>query len=165
MIIYYMNFDNLFFSIKHNSKSKINYTDSNNLYIDKNILLKYDKTNLNIKKLKSKNRYSSFIFKLITIEHIIIDDNFVFKIFNIDYNKSVFIRAYYDDNNNLNYHLLNYNQTKICEIEKCKLKYNSIIQNTLSYEMHLKLWDKTPCKKQIFLYNYYLTYISYFFEF
>ena len=162
MIIYYMNFDNLFFSIKHNTKSKINYTDSNNLYIDKNILLKYDKTTLNIKKLK--NKYESFISKLININHTIIGDNFVFKIFNIDYNKSVFIRAYYNDNSNLNYYLLNYNQIKICEIEKCKLKYNSIIQNTVSYEMYLKLSDKTPCEKQIFLCNYYLTFISHFFD-
>jgi hypothetical protein len=117
-----MNFDNLFFSIKYDGKSKINYTDSNNLYIDKNILLKYDKTILNIKKLK--NKYESFISKLININHIIIDDNFVFKIFNIDYNKSVFIRAYYNDNSNLSYYLLNYNQIKICEIEKPYTDFN-----------------------------------------
>ena len=97
--------------------------------------------------------------------NVLIDDtNYLFLIFNIDYNNSYGIRAKYVDNK-LKYYIKksNKNNQNQINIEKCNKNVDILIQNMVSKNMYEKIKNMKYCDRQLFLTNYYLTVILYLF--
>ena len=155
---------NLFFVLEHNIKSILEYKKSD---ID-----------LNTKYMKEYNNYvvqrktiqNSFVKNIIKLKDIQIDDTiYIFKIFNVSVKDSIFIRANKNDQK-LDFYVEYINNRKVeklCDLsdnEIIKKRYNSIIQNQLSYQMFKQIKDKKYCDRQSFLFEYTLKYISYFFD-
>jgi predicted O-methyltransferase YrrM len=157
-----------FFNINFdkNEKIKINFNkkDENIKYNTKI----FEESNNIIDKIKKsdllKNKFVKNIFENFDI--LIDDINYLFLIFNIDYEKSYSIRAKYIDNQ-LKYYIKKINEDNNenqLNIEKNNIKYNTLIQNMVSKDMYEKIKNMKYCDRQLFLTNYYLTVISYLFN-
>ena len=140
----------LFFEIKHNNNSLIQFKKSD-IKFNFDIIKKYDHyTHLykrrNIKDTYWKNKIESVIYLEIN------NKNYLFTIFDININdpKSGYIRADYIDNK------------FIFNIEN--KKYNTLIQNMVSEQMYKYMKDMKYCERENFLYKYTLQYIAYFFD-
>jgi len=146
--------NNLFFELIHNTeKIKIDYKKSN-IKINTTIFENY---NNYIDKIKLE-KFNNFTKKIIKLDEIKFDDTiYLFKIFNINIKNSVFIRANYI-NNKFEYFV---SKTEDNSINSIHEKYDSIIQNVVSSTLYDEIKDSN---RQHFLYEYTLTYISYFFD-
>lgn len=157
---------NLFYKLKINddNKIKIYYTQKYAIDLDdKN----FKKLNNNIDRLKySGVLENKFLNKIYRLDEIKLDNNeliYVWAIFDINYKDSVNIRGHYI-NNKLVLSLFNSKIEKICVLPGNKYKYDLIIQNMVDKDLYDAMKKMKYCDRQIFLKEYYLTYISYFFD-
>ena len=156
---------NLFYKLKiDDDQIKIYYTQKYAIDLEKK---NFEKLNNNIDRLKySGVLENKFLNKIYRLDKISLDDNdmnYILAIFDINYKDSVLIRGHYI-NNKLVLSLFNSNMRKICELPGNKYRYDLIIQNMVDKDLYDAMKKMKYCDRQIFLKEYYLTYISYFFD-
>lgn len=157
-----------FFNINFdkNEKIKINFNkkDENIKYNTKI----FEESNNIINKIKKSDLLKiKFVKNIFENFDVLIDDtNYLFLIFNIDFEKSYGIRAKYIDNQ-LKYYIIKSNEENNenqINIQKCNKNVDILIQNMVSKDMYEKIKNMKYCDRQLFLTNYYLTVISYLFN-
>jgi len=154
----------LFYKLEVNdSKIKIYYTEKYKIDLEKK---NFEKLNNNIDRLKySGVLENKFLNKIYRLDEISLNNEmiYVWAIFDINFKDSVLIRGHYI-NNKLVLYLLNSKLEKICDLPGNKYKYDLIIQNMVDKYLYDAMKKMKYCDRQIFLKEYYLTYISYFFD-
>jgi predicted O-methyltransferase YrrM len=154
-----MNYNNLFFTIYNNKKSKIEYIKDVSKDCLKYFFIKtYDNLILKIKNNKHINN------KLLEIDYYMVENNELFFIFNINYNKAVHINCFYNKDNILEYYITKIKYKKICKQNKCKKKFNFILNNTLSFDIYSQIKDMNYCERQIYLKTYYLNILLFYYD-
>lgn len=146
-----------FFELKWNQKDKLiikyNKEDNFEIFNEK----KYKEYELLRDQIKDKHIKSTnkFVNKIIKLDHIISDTNYLFLIYNIDYDNSGIIRADYI-NGKLKYYVTNTPKNnepvkldnKAHLLPNNTIKYNCLIQNMISNSMYVKLKNLKLCERE-----------------
>jgi predicted O-methyltransferase YrrM len=125
--------------------------------LNKDIYLKYNKQITEIQQLRKKNNY---VNKLMSDNNLLFETiKIIFNRYNIDEKDIHGLRCDYI-NNELNFYVSDYKNNKIIKPSK----YNILIQNVLSQPLYNKIKNLNYCDRENFIYNYKITYISLFFD-
>jgi predicted O-methyltransferase YrrM len=150
-----------FFYVDKPDKYSIEYV-KDDLNLDTKLYNEYNKQIYEIKELSKKDNYVGkivkdykFLFDIIMI---------MFQKYNIDPSKIACLRSDMNDDK-LFFYISNIKNEIICDnVEKCNKKYTFLLQDKISNSMYNKIHNLDYCDREDFIYNYKLTYISYFYD-
>jgi predicted O-methyltransferase YrrM len=150
-----------FFYIDKPKDYKIEYTKEK-LDLDVKLYNEYNKQMYEIAQLKKKDNY---IGKIMSDYSYLFDTiSLVSNKYNIDKSQIACLRSDMA-NNMLSFYITDIKGNKLCnDVDNCDKKYKYILQNMVSYSMYDKIKNLNYCDREEFIYNYKLTYISYFFK-
>jgi predicted O-methyltransferase YrrM len=150
-----------FFIVKKPNNYSIIYS-KDKLNLNTELYNKYNKQVFDIKKLANTN---SYVKKITTNYQCLFDTlNMIFNKYDIDKKDIGCLRSDMT-NNTLSFYINDIDEHTICKnIDNCNKKFKFLLQNMISFVMYDKIKNLNYCDREEFIYNYKLTYISYFFD-
>lgn len=126
----------------------------------------YNEYNYQVYEITKLGKKDNYIHKITSDYKYILDTiTIVFNKYNIDKKDIACLRSDMSNENLLFYITDADNKNVLCQnIDNCDKKYKYLLQNMLSFSMYERIKNLNYCDREEFIYNYKLTYISYFFD-